>query len=228
MVNLPETTATILCNALELSARLFAKLLPLLKQRHTALTKETRALIAAWPSTIDPAAKIAGEILGALDIQAAQRPETTPSPTPDIDPLLMRNELENVTALVLPDLDHEMQCLLGELPALHDAMTNPDTPPHPVARIAAWSWEAGRRYGLIEAIALLNTNIEEFGNITNDMLETARDRNLDLPAPEPTKQTGEVIPFKYPTAEQVEAEEGIAKPFDVPEDLDPSQTHKQN
>jgi hypothetical protein len=100
----------------------------------------------------------------------APRPEPTPISdqkhpadlSPNLDMATFRNQLETVSALNLADLDHEMNCSLDELPLFAEASKH-----MPSARpILAWymsrAFEAGRRYGLIIAGALMWDEIDAF------------------------------------------------------------------
>jgi hypothetical protein len=75
----------------------------------------------------------------------------------DVDIKLFRSELELVSALELPDLNHEMCCCLEELPLLREATLHCAASRHQLAWFMARAWEAGRRYGLLEAIAAVHT-----------------------------------------------------------------------
>ena len=77
-----------------------------------------------------------------------------PNKLADIDVRAMRDELENVSALVLPDLLYQMVCALGELPMYHNLITSEPLTTHRAAQLMAWTWEAGRRYGLQQALAI--------------------------------------------------------------------------
>jgi hypothetical protein len=95
--------------------------------------------------------------------------------TPHIYPAMLRNELENSSALNLCDLAHELQALSEELPGLATAVANREWGLPRLGLAMAISFEAGRRCGVHQAIEQLH------------------------PAIEPDdKQT--VIPFEYPDA----------------------------
>jgi hypothetical protein len=106
----------------------------------------------------------------------------------DIDTEAMRDELENVSALVLPDLVYQMVCALGELPMYHELITTEPLTTHRAAMLMAWTFEAGRRYGLQQALAIIDTTTTEFKTGTDAVLTAALNATLDLPSPE--------LPFK--------------------------------
>jgi len=211
------------------AAHLFMQALgPVLKQRHTALNKDQRNLLQFAPEAVAQGFNTIALITHRENRDPNAQEEESPTKLTDIDTEAMRDELENVSALVLPDLVYQMVCALGELPMFHHTLTFEPLTTHRAAMLMAWSWEGGRRYGLQQALAILDTTTTEFKTGTEAVLTAALNSALDLPSPEPASDAGKVIPFEYKTAEQVEAEEGIAKPFDVPEDLDNTQAHKPN
>lgn len=97
----------------------------------------------------------------------------------DIDTEAMRGELENVSALVLPDLVYQMVCALGELPIYHELITAEPLTTHRAAMLMAWTFEAGRRYGLQQALAIIDTTTTEFKTGT-DAVPTAEQVTADL------------------------------------------------
>jgi hypothetical protein len=80
-----------------------------------------------------------------------------------------RGQLETVSALNMADLDHEMTCCLEELPLFAEASKH-----MPAARpVVAWcmshAFEAGRRYGLLTAAALMYDEVVAFApHLTTD------------------------------------------------------------
>ena len=222
------------------AAHLFMQALgPVLKQRHTALNKDQRNLLQFAPEAVAQGFNTIALIThrenrdpDAVDARPVTRLQ-------DIDTEAMRDELENVSALVLPDLVYQMVCALGELPMFHDTITSEPLTTHRAAMLMAWSWEGGRRYGLQQSLAILDTTTTEFKTGTEAVLTAALNSALDLPSPElPFKPSSEspdgaapsiiganveerspgaagesgqhtraqIIPFEYPSAEQVTAD----------------------
>jgi hypothetical protein len=129
-----------------------------------------------------------------------------PTKLTDIDTVAMRDELENVSALVLPDLVYQMVCALGELPMFHDTITSEPLTTHRTAMLMAWSWEGGRRYGLQQSLAILDTTTTEFKTGTEAVLTAALNSALDLPSPEAEHKPGEVVPIDgAPSAADLDA-----------------------
>ena len=212
---------------------------PLLKQRHTYLNRDQRNLLTYSESAVPAAFNIIAAIThrenrdpDAVDARPAIKLQ-------DIDTEAMRDELENVSALVLPDLVYQMVCALGELPMYHELITAEPLTTHRAAILMAWTFEAGRRYGLQQALAIIDTTTTEFKTGTDAVLTAALNATLDLPSPElpfkPSSESpdgaapstigangeerspgaagesgqhpgAEIIPFEYPTAEQVTAD----------------------
>ena len=201
---------------------------PVLKQRHTALNKDQRNLLQFAPEAVAEAYSIIALIThrenrdpDAVDARPAIKLQ-------DIDTEAMRDELENVSALVLPDLVYQMVCALGELPMYHELITAEPLTTHRAAILMAWTFEAGRRYGLQQALAIIDTITTEFKTGTDAVLTAALNATLDLPSPElpfkPSSESpdeerspgaagesgqhpgAEIIPFKYLAAEQVTAD----------------------
>lgn len=115
-----------------------------------------------------------------LDYEREQITVGATQPEPAIDPRTFRNELEQIAAIALPDLCHEMEACLTELPTYHAVINSKGGKQNRMAWIAAHAWEAGRRYGLLEAIAVTEGNMSVLQQATLETLEAARDRSLDL------------------------------------------------
>jgi hypothetical protein len=177
---------------------------PLLKARHTALNKDQRNLLQFAPQAVAEGFNTIALIThrenrdpDAVDARPAIKLQ-------DIDTEAMRDELENVSALVLPDLVYQMVCALGELPMYHELITTEPLTTHRAAMLMAWTFEAGRRYGLQQALAIIDTTTTEFKTGTDAVLTAALNATLDLPSPELEHKPGEVIPFTYPSAEDLD------------------------
>ena len=161
---------------------------PLLKARHTMMNKDQRQLAQFAPQAVAEGFNTIALIThrenrdpDAVDARPAIKLQ-------DIDTEAMRDELENVSALVLPDLVYQMVCALGELPMYHELITAEQVTTHRAAMLMAWTFEAGRRYGLQQALAILDTTTTEFKTGTDAVLTAALNATLDLPSPE--------LPFK--------------------------------
>lgn len=163
------------------------RVLPLLKQRRAKLDKDTMHLANVAPEPIRIAFQVSAQISAEQDGNPPDFSTRVPEPLQDIDVKTMRNELENVSAMELPDLEYEMQCALEELPMLREQCLKHTIQPPTAAALLAWAWEAGRRYGMIEALSVFELVSAEFTEGTRGILERARDRSLDLTlAPNPS------------------------------------------
>lgn len=163
---------------------LLQRIAPVLKARHTKLDNATRVLLTQVPEPIRTAFAVVCELSSGEPRAPLDFSEKPAQPLSNIDPKTFRNELENVSALRLPDLEYEMCCALEELPMFAEESREHALTPFAVKRIMAWAWEAGRRYAFIEAIAVFSTTQQEVMDGTIQIFEQARDRYLDLPAPE--------------------------------------------
>jgi len=212
---------------------------PMLKQRRAALNIDQRAMVKLAPEAVAEGFNIMAMITHRENRDPESLEAMQPTKLTDIDTVAMRDELENVSALVLPDMVYQMVCALGELPMFHDTITSEPLTTHRTAMLMAWSWEGGRRYGLQQSLAILDTTTTEFKTGTEAVLTAALNSALDLPSPElPFKPSSEspdgaapstiganveerspgasgesdqhtraqIIPFKYPSAEQVTAD----------------------
>jgi hypothetical protein len=161
---------------------------PLLKARHTALNKDQRNLLQFAPEAVAQGFNTIAAITHREHRDPDAVDERPAIKLQDIDTETMRDELENVSALVLPDLVYQMVCALGELPMYHELITAEPLTTHRAAKLMAWSWEGGRRYGLQQALAILDTTTTEFMTGTDAVLTAALNATLDLSNPE--------LPFK--------------------------------
>lgn len=156
---------------------------PLLKQRQAALNKQQRDLSTLMQTNIPAAFTIVAQITH----REHRDPETLENQPAiklsDIDRPLFRDELENVSALQLPDLVYEMLCALGELPMYHETMTAEPFTASRAATLMAWTWESGRRYGIQQAISIVECTTGEFVAGTNAALNQVLDSALDMQTP---------------------------------------------
>ena len=165
---------------------------PLLKQRHTYLNRDQRNLLTYSESAVPAAFNIIAAITHRENRDPESEAAAPPNKLADIDVRAMRDELENVSALVLPDLLYQMVCALGELPMYHNLITSEPLTTHRAAQLMAWTWEAGRRYGIQQALAIADGTIDEFKANTGAVLTAALNATLDLPSPElPSKPSSE-------------------------------------
>ena len=163
------------------------RVLPFLKQRHTKLDKDTMHLANVAPEPIRLAFQLSAQISTEQDGNPPDFSNRVPEPLQDIDVKTMRNEIENVSALNMPDLVHDMCCAINELPGLNVLSSKPMNPPYAEGAMCAIVWEAGRRYGMIEALSVFDLVSAEFTEGTRTILEKARDRSLELTlAPNPS------------------------------------------
>lgn len=97
-----------------------------------------------------------------------------------IDSVLLRTELENISALTLPDLKYEMQVACEELPAWEYACHRENIAPPQIAEMLAWACEAGRRIGIAEATQILEHEFSDALETSLSRLTAELDRNLGL------------------------------------------------
>lgn len=180
---------------------------PLLKQRHTHLNRDQRNLLTYSESAVPAAFNIIAAITHRENRDPESEAAAPPNKLADIDVRAMRDELENVSALVLPDLLYQMVCALGELPMYHNLITSEPLTTHRAAQLMAWTWEAGRRYGIQQALAIADGTIDEFKANTGAVLCAALNGTLDLPAPDKPGPTAEIVPFEYPPADTAETDD---------------------
>lgn len=190
----------------------------LLKQRKADLNRDQRQLLTAVPELV----RTAFQLLGKIDRRERGEPdEPTNTPTSDISKLdirVLRNELENVSALNLPELTYEMACVLEELPMYAEYSKKDNHERIVAARAFAWAWEAGRRYGVSQAAAVFSGTIIEYANNTNGILDQVLDLALELPQPEPNAEALKLVEPLPPTehlladAEQEAFDRAMEKP----------------
>jgi hypothetical protein len=132
----------------------------------------------------------------------------------DLDISTFRDELENIAALTMPDLVVEMGNAIDGLPGLNAIYEEGHYDVQSFARMAAVTWEAGRRYGVMQSLAIITASLEETKAATMLALDAALNDTLELPAAEESKQ----MPLDLQPAESdgtlsdEEAEEQPRKP----------------
>lgn len=198
----------------------------LLKARHTMLNKDQRNLLAVVPESVQHAFTLISQI-SQREQGNPNDPENTPTVRiTDLDTRTMRDEIENVSALSMPDLVHEMCCAINELPGLNVLSSKPDSPPNAEGVMCAIVWEAGRRYGIQQAMAIFDNTSADFVEGSGKALQFALDSALDLPAPELPLQPGRVVPFECKTADAAasgDARSTDTEPLTIRE-VEPSET----
>jgi hypothetical protein len=162
------------------ATRLALWAIPLLTGARVALNKETRKCINAATAPILGAFDVALSIHARLNETPPDFTQRVPEPLQEIDIDTMRGELENVSALINPDLIVEMRSALTELPIYASQCLAHNFTAAEAAPIVAWAWEAGRRYGMIESISIFDSLTQEFSTASTEILLDARDRNLDI------------------------------------------------
>ena len=173
---------------------------PLLKARHTTLDKDQRNLLAVVPESVARAFNLAAVLTQRLQGKPGDPAAQLTLQITDLDVATIREEIENVSALNLPDLNTVMTLAFAELPGLATHNPHPDADPLEMGMALAIVWEAGRRYGLQQAMAIFDNTSADYLTGTGQALQFALDSTLDLPAPELPLQLGEAIPFPYTNA----------------------------
>jgi hypothetical protein len=121
----------------------------------------------------DAEQRLPASLLAAVE---AEFKNTSSDNSPRLDALILRDTVETVSALNLSDLALELEALCEELPLLsspdyEDASSSPL-----YSRRMAVAFEAGRRYMLLEAVALLTEEVsmlptEAYGGEPTPLLE---------------------------------------------------------
>ena len=192
---------------------------PLLKARHTMMNKDQRQLAEFAPQAVAEGFNT----IALITHRENRDPDTLQSQSPtkltDIDRASFRDELENVSALALPDLVYEMVTALGELPMYHHTLTTEPFSATHAATLMAWTWESGRRYGIQQALAIIECTTREFANGTTAALTQVLDSALDLPAAptrDPIAANGDGTDRPGPTLVTDDAR-STAEPFEYPD-----------
>ena len=117
--------------------------------------------------------------------EARQGHEEDEQPTQvltDLDIPTFRDELENISALALLDLEHEMTCAINELPGIASAYYGTETGLKTTAHLMAVCWEAGRRYGVMQSLAVHNALLQDVQNSSAASFDSILNSTLELPA----------------------------------------------
>lgn len=101
-------------------------------------------------------AAIANQILTMPEASEEQRPIDF---SPKLDTLLFRDVVEQVSALNLGDLAHELDCLCAEFPLLKESLHTPPLGHTRNGYRMAVAFEAGRRYNIFQVYSLLEEEV---------------------------------------------------------------------
>lgn len=180
--------------AVALAHVLIQSLAPTLKERHTYLNREQRQLVKAAPETFSRAFNLIAKITHRTNRDPEQLEAAAPTKLSEIDVTAMRDELENVSALQLPDLLNEMKATLAELPMFNDLVESSPLTSNHVAQLMAWTWEAGRRYGVQQGMVVIESSMNDYIVSLNAILDAALNGTLDLPSVEKKMTPGSESP----------------------------------
>lgn len=100
---------------------------------------------------------IANQILTMPGASEEQRPIDY---SPKLDSLLFRDVVEQVSALNLGDLAHELDCLCAEFPLLIESRHTPPLGQTRNGYRMAVAFEAGRRYNIFKVYSLLGEEVD--------------------------------------------------------------------
>jgi len=131
---------------------------------------------------------------------AAQNQKVARDPQ-QVNQLAIRNELENVSALKLPDIEYAMVCAMCDLPMFSEIVEKEPLTTHRAATLMAWAWEAGRRFGIGQAIEIWETSKEQVTTYSEIAVDDALNAPLDLTAPLPPIATRTQSPNAGETSE---------------------------
>ena len=100
---------------------------------------------------------IANQILTMPGAKDEERPIDF---SPQLDSLLFRDVVEQVSALNLADLAHELDCLCAEFPLLKESRHNSPLGQTRNGYRMAVAFEAGRRYNIFQVYSLLSEEVD--------------------------------------------------------------------
>lgn len=196
---------------------------PLLKQRQVALNKDQRNLMDIVPNTVGVAFRILSEVTQRENTSPLLRGEKPTANVGDIDTKVFLTEIENVSALYFPDLEDLMLKALEQLPLLNEGLSSSMAEGECAAKEMAWAWEAGRRYGVKQSIAVCDSTVADFASGTITALEAVLNTTMELPPLELPLQPAAESNREYPSAET--AENGDARSMGATEETPVFTTH---
>lgn len=176
---------------------------PVLKQRHVPLDKNQRNLLEVVPETIAHAFSVVAAITQREKQQARAFPERLTVSATHLDEDLILGELRDVAALNMPDLTAMMVTAWHVTEELEQISRLMYASAVELAPVFAIFWEAGRRYGLIQAAAMFDSFSADFVEAIKKELAGLLDTTLDLPAPECECHEGINAPVNPHTAEEL-------------------------
>lgn len=175
---------------------------PKIKQRHMQLDKGEKNLLELVPKMLAAAFSTIAQVTNRENRDPAGRTQTVLGRIEEIDKIALRDELQNVSALDLSDIEYEMRSALPKVLELENIILSGQSAEAAADRIAAIAWEAGRRYGISQAVALVHATTEDYVETTKQILDGAYNSKLDLPAlSEPGAGAG-LIPFEHKSLEK--------------------------
>ena len=127
------------------------------------VTRRGQAAQAATDSILDQLQDIEGGEQIAhqiLTMPGASKEDRPIDYSPKLDSLLFRDVVEQVSALNLGDLAHELDCLCAEFPLLKESRHNPPTGQTRNGYRMAVAFEAGRRYNIFQVYSLLGEEVD--------------------------------------------------------------------
>jgi len=203
MIQISEIEFDAICQGLAGAHMLIQRIHPVLNQRHVALDKEQRELLKTAPAATSNAFTLIRTIAGREQSRQRNIQNTPMLMLSDLDTKLMRSELENVSALEMPDLTNEMNCAIDELPMLAEIALGGFSNDQGAAKLMAIAWGAGRRYGILQACAIFSNTIDEFREGTELSFETALNQGLTLPGIETEPGAGpQLVRHDYNPSQQ--------------------------
>ena len=205
MIGLTVIEFNVLREAVAGSHLLIQATAEVLKQRRVALSREQRNLLDVVPACVAEAYETVAAVTRREQGKSYNDEEAPTVQLTDFDTLTFRNELENVSALNMPDLQYEMSVALTELPGLATHWESGGDGRKITAAIMAITWEAGRRYGIIQAGAVFDSTSNDYIEGTHKVFESTLDSTLELPTPELPMQHGRVAPLGYASANTAES-----------------------
>ena len=179
MYQITDEQFSILREGLAAGKLLIDKLLPELKAHRMVIPNTVRWIGTTAPAPLHEAYNELFDIERAhsAGVDVEEKPESNDKV--DFDVKMIRNELENVCAIVIPDLFYEFAVMARELPTLSRYFFEHSIKTEDMGEPLTWAFETGRRYGLLEAIAVASGTYDTAKDFTVSQLETQRDKTLE-------------------------------------------------